>query len=313
MNIQVIESSKIEADLWDDFVVESPQGSIYALHQSLDALCENWAAIHVYHDGQLRAVFPFQSQRKYFISYSYPPMFTQFLGLICAKNVTEADSVQIQKLVIDYFKEAFSAFSQSFSPNMNDLGIWKKEGFKIETKKTYILSLGKDPDKLFKNFSENLRRNIKKGSKRFETPVVLETSDELVDLFKQEKGKEIDSIRDYQYKAYSQWINHLINQNRALVFGLRSANGGLIAGVVLLIYKNQMIYSLGGVKAEWRSSGASPFIIWHGIQKAINLGAELFDFEGSVHPGIERFFKSFGSQMVNYYAVHKRPFYMKTP
>ena len=44
--------------------------------------------------------------------------------------------------------------------------------------------------------------------------------------------------------------------------------------------------------------------MWHGIELASKLGL-CFDFEGSMHEPIERFFRSFGGRQIPYFVISK--------
>nr|HPR68216.1 methicillin resistance protein [Kiritimatiellia bacterium] len=45
--------------------------------------------------------------------------------------------------------------------------------------------------------------------------------------------------------------------------------------------------------------------VWEAIRHAKEAGLETFDFEGSVIPPIERFFRGFGGRLTPYYTVNK--------
>jgi len=54
-----------------------------------------------------------------------------------------------------------------------------------------------------------------------------------------------------------------------------------------------------GSDPQWRSEGSIPLMIWHAIQR-FNGSHQTFDFEGSMIPTIEKFFRSFGGTMTKY-------------
>jgi hypothetical protein len=66
---------------------------------------------------------------------------------------------------------------------------------------------------------------------------------------------------------------------------------------------------LGAVREEAKQSNLSPLLLWEGIQLASNYKCHTFDFEGSMIPGVERFFRSFGGEPVVYNNISKKPFW----
>lgn len=45
--------------------------------------------------------------------------------------------------------------------------------------------------------------------------------------------------------------------------------------------------------------------MWRSILFAKQTGAQVFDFEGSMQPGIEKYFREFGGDLIPYAAVEK--------
>ena len=64
-------------------------------------------------------------------------------------------------------------------------------------------------------------------------------------------------------------------------------------------------YLLGGYRTEDRHHGAGALSVFEAIQHAQKLGMRTFDFEGSVVPSIERYFRGFGGRLTPYYTVNK--------
>jgi lipid II:glycine glycyltransferase (peptidoglycan interpeptide bridge formation enzyme) len=68
-----------------------------------------------------------------------------------------------------------------------------------------------------------------------------------------------------------------------------------------------MYYLFGGMDEAYGDSGAKSLLFW----KAINMASEknlTFNFEGSMIPGVERFFRSFGGELTPVYYIYKRKF-----
>jgi CelD/BcsL family acetyltransferase involved in cellulose biosynthesis len=64
-------------------------------------------------------------------------------------------------------------------------------------------------------------------------------------------------------------------------------------------------YMLGGVDEEHGAAAAAPMAMFACIRHARDLGLEVYDFEGSMVPGIEQYFRSFGGTLTPLYRVVK--------
>jgi hypothetical protein len=64
-------------------------------------------------------------------------------------------------------------------------------------------------------------------------------------------------------------------------------------------------YLLGGYDAQDRHHGAGALAVVEAIKFAQDLGLKTFDFEGSVMPAIERYFRGFGGLFTSYYTVNR--------
>jgi len=60
----------------------------------------------------------------------------------------------------------------------------------------------------------------------------------------------------------------------------------------------------GGGNPSLRNSGAHSLILWEAIRYVADY-AETFDFEGSMLPGVERFFREFGAIQTPYFTISK--------
>ncbi len=78
-----------------------------------------------------------------------------------------------------------------------------------------------------------------------------------------------------------------------------------VVGASLIAYDATYAYNLllGGTPAG-RQAGAAPFLLWHAILQA-SRRVSYFDFEGSMIPGVERFFRGFRPALTPYHVLTK--------
>ena len=89
----------------------------------------------------------------------------------------------------------------------------------------------------------------------------------------------------------------------------RDESGKAIAGVYICWDWNRAYYLLGGYDTESSHHGGSALALWHAMRFAgEEAGLRAFDFEGSMVPAIERFFRKFGGVLTPYFeVVRERP------
>ena len=93
-------------------------------------------------------------------------------------------------------------------------------------------------------------------------------------------------------------------RNQGDIWGGYDANGQLHAAVFIVWQENSAYYLAGGGNPALRQSGAHSLVMWKAMQE-IAAFTDHFDFEGSMIPGVERFFREFGARQTPYFAISK--------
>jgi hypothetical protein len=84
----------------------------------------------------------------------------------------------------------------------------------------------------------------------------------------------------------------------------RDANANMHAVNFVVFDERSAHYLIGGSDRRFHGSGAASLLMWDAIQFAAQHSL-VFDFEGSMVQGIERFFRSFNPTLVPYNRVYK--------
>ena len=97
--------------------------------------------------------------------------------------------------------------------------------------------------------------------------------------------------------------------DRCQAFLARSKEGEPLGGVWIAWDNKRAYYLVGGFDRSAQSNNAVALAMWRAIQfTALNLKLPEFDFEGSMIPAIERFFRKFGGKITpNYTIRYRRP------
>jgi lipid II:glycine glycyltransferase (peptidoglycan interpeptide bridge formation enzyme) len=269
----------------------------------LDAVCGDglWGAAAYTKDQQVLAIWPYYMKSKYGLSYITMPSLTPYLGpwipdLKAQKNHKRYgyEHAAITQLCEDLPSVHFSTIHTH--PDLDNLLAARWKGHQEKTRYTYRLALG-DPDEIWNGISDKQRNTIRKAQS---TLTVSESDD--IDLFYTFNKKS------FKRQGLQIPYSHELIKNLDQALSMRSQRTMLVAkdqsnnvhGMIYLAYDQQTVYLLAiGSDPQWRSDGSIPLLIWHAIQQFS--GSHLtFDFEGSMIPNIEKFFRSFGGQLTPY-------------
>jgi hypothetical protein len=276
-------------------------GIIYGYSWYLDIVASGWEALV---EDDYQSVMPLICRRKFGINYLFQPFFTQQLGVFSSNKFTE-----------EKIKEFISAIPRKFAYfeiNLNTFNKFSSMEMIIHPNLTHELDLIESYDKIKSGYSENLQRNLKRAAS-FELTIDKQISPKLIiNLFKHNKGKQFDNIRESDYDILAELIETCLSKGRAQVWGVMTKERRLCAGAFFLESNGKVIFLFSGSNQVARSNGAMPFL----IDRFICANAQLnltFDFEGSNDLNLARFYKSFGSKECVYLQVkvNRLPWYAR--
>lgn len=176
---------------------------------------------------------------------------------------------------------------------------WK--GYTSRNRFSYIIDLSKSTEELHANLSSEKRKSLNKASK--DNLEIKETSDfETVYSLITKSLSRSDLLRNKEI------IKNILFRfaNPRTAYAFVALHNGVPLGVSFcIIYKQTALYIFGGFDSENKHHGAGVSCMWQSILKAKSLGLHYFDFEGSMNESIERYFREFGGELVNYACVEK--------
>ncbi len=280
---------------WDNCISSSPQSIVYAESWFLDIVSPGWEALV---EDDYVSVFPLTNRKKAGINYLFQPFFTQQLGLF---NKEEAIS---ENKLFDFLLAIPKKF-RLIEIQLNTYNIIKSIGsFTINKKITCHLSLSESYEKISANYSENLRRNIKKAqSSEIEISKTV-LFDDIIKLFRQNRGAKINTLKEREYKTFQNLLSEATKKNILDCRGVGNSSGKLIAGAIFLKSTTSYIFLFSSANLEAKETGAMSLLIDSFIRDHSN-EANLLDFEGSIDINLARFYKSFGSKEVVYLQLLK--------
>ena len=76
-----------------------------------------------------------------------------------------------------------------------------------------------------------------------------------------------------------------------------------------MFYKQTSYLILNGIDIDNNIRGANALMIHESIKLLKSEGVEIFDFEGSMLPGVEQFYRRFGGKLVPYMRIWNDNFF----
>ncbi len=174
-------------------------------------------------------------------------------------------------------------------------------GYKVVPLYTYLLDLAQPLDQIRKNMSPDRRNDVSKATR--DGLAVQPTADMAVvrDLVLATFGRQQKFVDRARLEGILFQYAHPDNS-----FAFVACRAGQPIATCFVIHDSQTAYYLlGGYRAEERHHGAGALTVIAAIQRAQELGLRTFDFEGSVIPPIERFFRGFGGRLTPYFTANK--------
>jgi len=194
------------------------------------------------------------------------------------------------------------AFKQNFLPQFTNWMPFNWKGFEQTTRYTYIIKDISDTDKVFTDFKENIRREIRKAEKTLSVEVV-----EDVDLMFQMKLKVYkDNNETYPIPLSKlKSIYSYCKDNNCGELLIAKDGEGNIHSILLYVWDNQSAYYLHGVtNAAYKTTGSMSLLLWDAIKRSSSK-TRAFNFEGSMVESIERYFRGFGGEQAAYFQISK--------
>ncbi|MGB0423047.1 MAG: GNAT family N-acetyltransferase [Flavobacteriales bacterium] len=231
------------------------------------------------------------------------------LGLFVAPEVFKNPNMKVSERDISKALESWLSSRKEkiklirFSPNFNDLLPLYWSGFILQTKYTYQIDLSLSKDELWGQLNSKLKSGIKKVQEKG-----LEYSETRIDDAKELILIANSGLNTKALDLINLTLDQLSNSSHTALCTL-SEQGSPVAAACTYISDGNMYYLFGGANKEKSGYGAA--MIWERMLKAREMGLKKFDFEGSMIPGVEKFFRQFGGDLCTYQTATQAPLHFE--
>ena len=285
--IRFLQHEMIDKSRWDDCINCAVNGNLNARSWYLDIVSPNWCALI---EDDYERVFPLTVSAKAGIKYIMQPYFTQQLGLFYRSLLPENKLTDfLSSIPTDY---RFIDINLNTS-NKALLSENVSEMTNLE------LDLILEYEKLTSGYQSNLQRNLKKAAQNKLTLSNKVKPEEIVLLFRENKGTELNHLKDGQYRLIQCIALESIKKGIGQIWGAYDEFNHLVACALWVTSHQKAVFLFSAVSAQGKKLNAMPWLIDSFIR--YHAGKPLtLDFEGSNNEGLARFYSSFGAKKVIY-------------
>jgi len=289
-------------------IICSKQGDIPIFLQDwwMDAVSESWDVAIAKNGDNLAGVWPYNLEQKIGVSLLRTPKLTPYQGpYVCYPKDLKASNRDgyENETIADLLKQLPDAkvWNIATLPGIKQAGLFKQAGLHISTRQTFLINLKQEEDVLLSNMKESLRRNIKAA----DYTIINDTSllPMLYEYQKHTLGKK-DVPHTHTLNDMQRLMDAGLQHNCNALLALKEGNE-----VTALIWNvwdaERSYYFMGAQKPGNDNYKAMPALLWHCIKEAKMRGNSIFDLEGSMDPGVEKFFRSFGANRELYLELKK--------
>ena len=292
LKIKYLKHDKINQKVWDEVIRDSYNCNVYALSSYLNITTQGkWDALVA---GNYDYVMPIPVKKKFFIKVSLHPLFNQQLGIFSPHKISR----EIVKDFVDAIPESIKYLELKFN-KFNDLSLVTKG--EIIPNVNFELDLILPYQDLFKKFSANTKRNIKKALNNNIKTVFIDNKS-FFNFFRYYFSKQFKGVLGKKdFTTFKKLVDFgVLKSNFTPVFlGAVNNEAKLIATAFFIKHKNK-IYYIDGISSPEGKDKSAMFLIFDHIIRTYSGNNMILDFEGSNIESVARFYKGFGSMQTQY-------------
>ena len=298
--------SETDIAIYDDLATK--YGAIFNTSGWLQMFGDNIRFYGFYDKGgKLIGGFATYLEKKFGLKIYRNPPFTPFVGPFL--NIESQKPVSIMSkwkkalsLMADHLESLpYAVISVSLGRNIVDTQPFRWRKFKVIPGYTYILDLSNSVKNIEMDMSAERRNDISKATRDG-------LITKLVDDYSIVKSLVLKTFSRQEIVANEYYLNKILfefanNGNSFATVALK--NDSPISASFCVYDNNTAYYLLGGYDSENKHHGAGALAVWEAIKHTKELGLKQFDFEGSMVPQIEAYFREFGGKLTPYYGINK--------
>lgn len=284
--LRLVRHAEIEKVRWDSVVQNAANCRIYALSWYLDRVSEGWDALIW---GDYEFVMPLTWRRKWGMTYLVRPCYSQQHGIfpLAESQICKAFLIAVRE---NFRYVDISLNSQNVLPDSEE----------HNQMTNMLLNLNFPYNGLYAQYSMHTRRHLRKCTDLHLTFVEGILPGDYIDFKIRHQTRKVFHACLPVFKRLS---SYLIFEGIGTFYGVYNLKNELCAAAYFVRQGKRLVYLNGVASADGKKVGAMFFLMDRIIQRFAGSSCFL-DFEGSMIPGVARFFQGFGAQTEEYVHIH---------
>ncbi len=289
--ITYLQHKEIDKVQWDDCIARSQYPIVYAESWYLDIVSPNWAAYVIEVENKYTAIFPLTEKSKVGFKYLVQPPFCQQLGLFYSEDTVLEPFVDLLKKRYTLIEIALNASNKLATSDSS-----------VRQRLNLELNLNTSYERIYIDYSLNRKRDLKKAGKQGVFVAETNNIDFFIDFFRREKGLDINGLNHGFWQILKRIYEQGVEKS-AIKLSFAYNVFHEICAVGLFVKRNQrIIFLLGTSNKEGQKNGSMTLLMDYVIRKNCNSNIVL-DFEGSMIPGVAKFYESLGGKEKKYISL----------
>lgn len=274
----------------------------------LDAVCPHWEVAIARKGDQVAGVWPYQVEKKLWVGLRRSPVLTPYLGphVFFPADLKPGNRDAYEHEVISSLLQQMpdeKVWTVAIQPGCIQAGLFRSFGLKSEARQTFLVDLQRPEETIFGGFRDNLRRNIRAAEKELQIVSDPGHIEKLFEFQRQTLQRKSRSI-GYDFPLMNRLFEHTLSKGSGCLWAALR-NDKVLALVWVVWDKHTCYYLAGGQNPDAEGYKAMSALLWHAMKEARRTGLRTFDMEGSMDPGVERFFRSFGGTRQLYLVLRR--------
>ena len=303
---QLLKRTEIDDEAWNAFVDRSPQRYLYYYTWYLDGVCPDWQAVQVSHGGEPVLQWPLPVKKKGPLPYAWQPRLTQFGGPVFRpfNEPRHRQHHQIKSALQEAIKALPKLVSLDINlhPELSFFMPFQWAGYKVKPRFTYWLPLEAGYGDLKGEFSSSIRNHLKKAAKAGLS--IRQSNDPERFLSLALRATVYDANEAGAFRAI--W-KAIAGHRRTFILEAYTPENEPAAAAAFIPDVRNFIFFGNALSPSLRNTGAGSLLIAEGIRMACETCQhEFFDFEGSMLPPVEQYFRAFNPEGKMYLNVQQK-------
>lgn len=295
MKLKYLKHSEIDKNKWEYAILNAINGNLYAYAWYLDIVSPQWEAL-VSEDYEI--VIPLTVKKMLGFNTLQQPLFAQQLG------VFTSNAINLNKTE-EYIQQIVEMFSYcNFQINKhNTLNLQNSTKFTVLNKINYELDLIPSYKYISSKYHTNTKRNIAKARSN---GLILKINDinsqTFADFIRKNVGFKVAQLKNKDYNKMLQIIKFTEKHKFGQSYSVYDDKKRLLS-IAYFIFSHNKIYYLFAANSQMGKEKRAMFFLLDEFIRNYSEKNVILDFEGSMIPGLARYYEGFGAVAGKYQQI----------